>query len=399
MKRYLFASMVLGSVGAAAQAQSSVTLYGLTDAGLVASSNAGGGRVYKVASGNMQGDRWGMRGVEDLGGGWHAIFRLEGGYDITSGALGQGGALFGREATVGLGGKLGDVTVGRQYDSLTTFIGPYTAGDWYGNNSVGGWASVYGVHPGDIDNLGGSNRINNSVKFKSTNFGGFEVGGSYSLGGVTGEPSQNQVYSLSLSYAIDGFNGAVSYLNARDPNYSYFGDKPSSNTATSPSALNMTSPVYSGFASAHTAQVIAAGGAYIIGNATIGVEYDNMQFKDLSYEKGAGLNPLGLTGTAQFNIAEVSVAYRITPAFQVGVDYARTSGNSVGKVGGATYNQIDLAADYALSKRSDIYLVWVGQRASGVDSTGKSAVAAIANLTASNSANQMMVTAGIRHRF
>src|SRR5471032_203795 len=83
-------------------AQSSVTLYGILDAGFVYTNNSGGQKQYALNSGNVQGDRWGLRGTEDLGGGLSTIFVLEDGFSITKGTLGQGGDEFGRQAYVGV---------------------------------------------------------------------------------------------------------------------------------------------------------------------------------------------------------------------------------------------------------------------------------------------------------
>lgn len=74
--------------------------------------------MYELGSGNLQGDRWGLIGSEDVGGGLKAIFRLEGGFNVDNGMLGQGGAEFGRKAYVGLASPVGTVTLGRQYDLL-----------------------------------------------------------------------------------------------------------------------------------------------------------------------------------------------------------------------------------------------------------------------------------------
>lgn len=49
-------------------AQSSVSLYGLIDAGLTYTSNQGGSSNVQAASGAVNGSRWGLRGSEDLAG-------------------------------------------------------------------------------------------------------------------------------------------------------------------------------------------------------------------------------------------------------------------------------------------------------------------------------------------
>jgi predicted porin len=395
--------IALGALGCglvgSVQAQNSVTLYGLLDDGLVYNSNAKGTRQYEMAAGNLEGNRWGLIGSEDLGGGLKAIFRLENGFDINSGALGQGGSMFGRRAYVGLSTQYGDATVGRQYDALTTYMARYTAGGAGGDGVVASWAGIYGVHPGDMDNLGGTNRTNNSVKFNTESFRGLEAQAFYSFGNAAGNFTSSQTYSFATTYRSGPLDVGVAYDNVRDPNYSLFGDKPNSNTATSSSSLNMSSPVYSGFASAHTLQIVAAGVGYQIGAFRLGTEYSNVQFQNLGVESGTGLNPGKLSGTARFNIGEINAVYRATPALQLGAAFAVTRGSSVGTISGAHYNQTDIGADYALSKATDLYAVGIYQLASGHDSTGKVAVATIANLSASNNNKQAAVTLGIRHRF
>lgn len=107
-------------------AQSSVTLYGIIDVGLVFNNNAGGQKQYFMSSGNIQGSRWGLRGTEDLGGGLSALFVLENGFSVNNGRLAQGGDEFGRQAYVGLSStSIGTLTLGRQYDSIVDFTGAY----------------------------------------------------------------------------------------------------------------------------------------------------------------------------------------------------------------------------------------------------------------------------------
>ena len=91
-------SMIVISTGA--MAQSSVTLYGLIDESLNYVSNEGGHSAFTQTSGNVKGSRWGIKGTEDLGGGYQAIFTLENGFALNNGALGQGGLEFGRQAFV-----------------------------------------------------------------------------------------------------------------------------------------------------------------------------------------------------------------------------------------------------------------------------------------------------------
>ena len=145
------------TAGGAAFAQSSVTLYGLLDEGVnytnnVQTARAGapngrtGASQWSMSSGVLQASRWGLRGNEDLGGGYKAIFVVESGFDVGTGKLQQGGTFFGRQSYVGLtSSTLGNVTLGRQYDSIVDSIGPMQAGSF----AMGAFAD----HPGDIDNV------------------------------------------------------------------------------------------------------------------------------------------------------------------------------------------------------------------------------------------------------
>src|SRR5262245_49833884 len=98
---FSLAALAALAVPGAARAQSSVTIYGLFDIGVEAAKSGGGSTVREISGGSF-GSRLGFRGVEDLGGGLSAVFRLENGFAGDSGVLAQGGLIFGREASVGL---------------------------------------------------------------------------------------------------------------------------------------------------------------------------------------------------------------------------------------------------------------------------------------------------------
>ncbi|MES2945633.1 MAG: porin, partial [Pseudomonadota bacterium] len=89
MKKLTFvATAVLGLISTtAAMAQSTVTLYGLVDAGYNRVSGLRQGTVNSIASGIMEGSRVGFRGTEDIGGGYKAIFTLENRFEADTGAV------------------------------------------------------------------------------------------------------------------------------------------------------------------------------------------------------------------------------------------------------------------------------------------------------------------------
>ncbi|SAL41302.1 porin [Caballeronia humi] len=387
MKKSLLALAALGTFAGAAQAQSSVTLYGIIDAGFVYNNNSAGQKLYSLNSGNLQGSRWGLRGTEDLGGGLKAIFVLENGFNVMNGRLGQGGDEFGRQAYVGLStAQFGTATLGRQYDSVVDYTGALEVGSQ--------WATYFGAHPGDLDNMNNSNRVNNAIKYTSNDYAGFKFGGLYSLGGVAGQFNRNQIWSVGAGYNRGPLQLGAGYLNVKNPNSSFFGNNATSSTTGS----NMGgSLVYSGYASAHEQQVISAGAAYTIAAATIGATYSNTQFKDVGTDGGAALNPVGYTGgTAKFHNAEINFKYQLTPALLLGLAYDYTKGYGLND---AKYHQGMAGVDYFLSKRTDFYVAGVYQHASGTDSTNQTARANINGLTASSTSNQVAAIVGIRHKF
>ncbi|VVD33356.1 exported protein of unknown function [Paraburkholderia dioscoreae] len=94
----------LAGFAAGAHAQSSVTLYGIVDAGVEYVNHASkDGGAARLVSGGKNTSRWGLRGVEDLGGGLKAVFQLESGINIANGQFDDSsGAIFDRRATIGL---------------------------------------------------------------------------------------------------------------------------------------------------------------------------------------------------------------------------------------------------------------------------------------------------------
>jgi predicted porin len=408
-KHYGYVGAIIAMAAANAHAQSSVTLYGLIDTGINYTSSAQTGRnpdgslkgqsLINMTDGATRsyGSRWGLRGAENLGDGLAAIFTLENGFNVGNGALGQGGAMFGRQAFVGLkSSRLGAVTVGRQYDSQADFVSNY---------SVFSIAALSGTAPGDVDGLGHTRRVNNAIKYVSPAYGGVKFGGMYSLGGKPGDFTSNQIWALGASYENGGFSAGVGYFNARDPNLSSFGDNPNSG---GPGSNNMGSfgssteaqanPIYAGYASARTFEIYSAGTSYGFGKTTLAASFSHSSFDNLG-NLSAGPNPLNYRGTAIFNTATATVAYFATPALELGGGYTYTHGGGAGGNGSATYHQGIVSAQYFLSKRTEVYFYGVYQQASGTDSLGQPAVANIDLMTPSSTNHQFVGRVGIVQRF
>lgn len=172
MKKIIALAAAIAACGAA-QAQTNVTLYGLLDAAVDYNTNvdtAGHSRTWMPSlGGGMFPSRLGFRGSEDLGNGLKAIFTLETGIYTDTGATGQGNRLFGRQAWVGLAGRWGQLTLGRNYNMLynsmpeVEIIGP----------------AQYGL--GSLDAGIPNGRSDNSIAYKGT-FGAMTAGATYSVG-------------------------------------------------------------------------------------------------------------------------------------------------------------------------------------------------------------------------
>jgi GBP family porin len=392
MKKTLLIAALSGVFATAAHAQSSVTLYGLIDAGITYTNNVHGKSAWQQTSGMVNSSRWGLRGAEDLGGGMKAIFTLENGFNINNGGLGQSNAsisrMFGRQAFVGLSNnQFGTVTLGRQYDSVVDFLGPLAlTGTQYGGTTM--------AHPFDNDNLNNSFRVNNSVKFTSMNYSGFKFGAMYGFSN-TGEFANNRAYSAGASYSIGGLNIGAAYLQL--------------NNAPGPlGAVNPAGAVTTDLTLIAARQrTWGVGANYTFGPATAGLIYTQT---NLNQGIGVAAGTAGTTGgpavsfggnSAHFQNFELNGRYTLTPALSLASAYTYTQAN-FGSGSLPKWGQINLQADYALSKRTDVYLQGEYQHVMndrGVDGTPIRAMINNTSAGASSTSNQVAVTAGLRHRF
>ncbi|AOI56908.1 porin [Burkholderia diffusa] len=380
MKKPLIVAALAGVCATAAHAQSSVTLYGLIDAGITYTNNQGGHSAWQETSGSINGSRWGLRGTEDLGGGLKAIFTLENGFGINNGTLKQNGREFGRQAFVGLAHEsYGSLTLGRQYDSVVDFLGPLSlTGTQYGGTQF--------AHPFDNDNLNNSFRINNSVKYQSANYGGLKFGALYGFSNSS-DFSNNRAYSVGASYSYMGFNVAAAYMQLNN-----------NINALSLAASDPGAVAGDWTFAASRQRTWGAGLNYTFGPATAGFVFTQTRLTDsarISAGQSGVTGGIPLTGGTRFNNYEVNGRYALTPAFSLAGSYTYTDSRLDGQT--PSWHQFNLQADYALSKRTDLYLQGEYQR---VNADGLAVGANINGLgTASSTNKQIAVTAGMRHRF
>lgn len=235
MKKTILAFAVLGAFAVTASAQSSVTVYGIIDAAVVATTNqtATGGSKFSMDAGQLLTSRWGIKGSEDLGGGLKANFNLEGTLANDTGAAGAGfggnvfnqtgnnTSLFDRLSWVGLSGNFGAVTLGRNNILGVDSVGladPMSLAHAGSNPNVMFSALNSGAFFGGFGtNQGGTAlRQNNSIKYVSPLMSGFGGALMYGLGEKAGDTSASSYAGLS-GFFTDGTNGAaLSYAKMKD---------------------------------------------------------------------------------------------------------------------------------------------------------------------------------------
>lgn len=207
MKKTLIALAALAST--AAFAQSSVTLYGVADAGI--SKSTGSSTKFSSAGLMNNGNsRWGVRGTEDLGGGLKAGFNFEQGVNLQDGSLAQSGpGPFSRAAWMNLSGGFGEVRLGR---TLNPSFYAATAWELTG-------AANYSVVVNQFGAVLGGIRNSSQVAYTSPNMGGFSATIGYIMKGndadanVAGEQSK---VDLNAIYANGPLSVAVGYNKVQD---------------------------------------------------------------------------------------------------------------------------------------------------------------------------------------
>ena len=317
MKKTLVAAAVLASLGTAAFAQSSVTLYGRIDASIAWQKTSNVGFVpgvdanvgTQLRSGAHTGSRWGLSGKEDLGGGLNAIFTLEQGFNVDTGSASVAANQFHRQAFVGLQGGFGTLTAGRQY---TITDQNYGAFDVFGLSGYSAHAYAFNTNctvAGIGDCIG---RQNNAIQYATPSMGGFGAKLMWAPGedkapGV----SAGSYYGGILSYTAGPLNVGASWDSVK--------------AAGSRSTTNHT-----------------IGASYDLGAARIYAMYEGgknkvIDAKDTGYSLGA-VFPLG--GPSLY------VSYARENQKIAGAKVSRTSAFS-------------LMGQYPLSKRTYVYAAYL----------------------------------------
>ncbi len=335
MKRHLtlIAVAVTTLLAAPAHAQSSVTLSGLADAFVGSMRMAGApGRVYQVGSGGLTTSWFGMRGVEDLGGGLAATFALTSFMRVDTGSAGRfdGDPFYSRDANVGLSGRLGSVRLGRATapNFLPTILtNPF--GDSFtfsplvlhANVNTSAWS--YRTTPADTG-------WGNQVLYTTPSFGGLTATLQYQFGeqlNTTGNDSKKNV-GVNLIYSSGPWSAAAYY--ERDQ-------------VSNPGNSAPLTTVVAGVAVPETKKDWMVGGSYNPGFAKFFVTYGGAKTEVADYD--AKTMSLGVS-------VPVGAGSILAAIARTKVEGAYDGSRTTGSVG----------YDYFLSKRTDLYAVLMQDR-------------------------------------
>ena len=351
MKKSLIALAVLAASGAA-MAQSSVTLFGIIDAGVgyVDNVNAAGDNKYGLGTSGNATSRIGFRGVEDLGGGLKAGFWLEG--EVFADGGNPDGLNFKRRSTVGLEGNFGEVRLGRDLVAGYNKTSSYDLFSQTGIGQFSGWRNWDGAAATNGDENG--IRSNNLVSYYTPNFGGFKAGVSYGFDEQTTGKAGRYVGG-NVSYDNGPISAAVSY-----------------------DRLNV---IGSGVRGAGDRDALTLAASYNFGVAKlIGIA----QRQEYSYAAGAD---------RKFNNYALGVSAPVGGAGEVKLQYARYDQKAIN----AEADQLSLGYVHNLSKRTAVYgtVAYLKNKdgsALGLQSKG-------INTTSAANEKQTGVQVGVRHSF
>lgn len=380
MKKSLIALAALAAIAGSAQAQSTVTLYGMLDVGLGNFTTNGTADAtgalkslsqVKLDSAALNGNRWGLRGSEDLGGGLSAIFNLESGFSIDSGASGQGGLLFGRRANVGFASGFGKVELGRNsssYDDVSadhammgqSWFDPSNVNNGNAPSTVTTLAAAatpaaFGAAAAPFLNrtttwVGYNTRFNNSIKYTSANFSGFTGSVMYAFGeDKTAAVGASKTISANAKYA----NGPLLV------SLGYQSEAGARTATTEPALVNKLLSV-----------------SYDLGAAKIGFGANRAKYAGMGFDV-AGQNEYNLSVAVPMGATTLSAGYAVS------------NGDDLGKSTG-----FGVQALYALSKRTTLY---VGAVSTSTYDNLADEVRAVA--PTSDIQRNTTYAAGVRHSF
>jgi len=449
MKKSLFAVAALSAIAGAAQAQSSVTVYGILDVGyvgenakvlgpvttsttpvatpgLVAPINRSGSASTtgnQFGAGAQQTNRLGFKGTEDLGGGLSAFFTVEVGLTPQNEQIFNSGATQNRQTFVGLKKNgIGSGSIGTQYTVIHTAVGATTAGQ---QNQVMGDV-IYGAASGFDTKLTGTGnfsnstdnytvRTNNMLKLQTESLAGFTVTGFLTANNTNSTQTSATTGATTLGSSNQGYYGGTNNQNGwglganyawqkllLTANYQAFTSKnPTADIYTpglktsqySVAATSSVVTVTSGVApiGAPAAWNQSSGGSNVQDNqAYIAGTYDFGILKAYAQWSNRKVSSqedpnVYLKRSAQ----QLGVRSFITPTIEAWASAGNGRYQSFGTSSPtAHFTGYQLGSNYWLSKRTNLYAIYGGFNTSTVSTT-----------TGNYSANANNYAVGVRHTF
>jgi predicted porin len=197
--------------------------------------------------------------------------------------------------------------------------------------------------------------------------------GSPAVGTTAGS---SRAYSFGLNYANGPFGIGAAYTDITYPSQA--------TPAFSTALANVTT------GNVRDLRTFGVGGRYSIGAAVLWALYTNTRFEPVS------------GSSTTYAAYEAGAKYAFTPALTAGAGYTymHLSNANTGH-----WNQVNLSADYALSKRTDVYALGIYQIASGHNAATGDLQAQIGsstsyfNTSGTGADNQLAFRVGIRHKF
>jgi predicted porin len=431
MKKSLLAVAALGAFASAAQAQSSVTVYGIMDVGYIGSnssitaSNTAASANYATnsayANANLkqsnsflgtsaeQTSRLGFKGTEDLGGGTAAFFTIETGLTPTSTNF---SGINNRQSFVGLKKNgLGSASIGTQYQPIHVAVAATDPGAQ--NNMVGSVIYTGGTDSGVAGYAAATNantsayqsRFANAIAFNSDTFAGFKLNAFGVLNNATSSTitntGSNQNIATGGTVNTNGWSLGVDYTWNKlfaTANYSAMKNL----TATTNQTALGTSTAVAGTSNA---------GAWVLFSAAAnGVNVqDNTTYVAATYDFGiakAYANWISRKASDTANSSyyqkrqaeQIGVRSYVTPTVEAwasaGVGTFTPYGNNQNS---AHFNAWQLGSNYWLSKRTNLYAIY-GQFAQA-NATYTATTAAGVSTTGNYAANVNSYAIGARHTF
>jgi len=403
MSRGLIAGAILALVTGAAHADDingdSVTLYGILDVavGTVEHSANGTSRggvtvnpekvstaypnsVTGMFNGGISDPRWGIRGNENLGGGLHAFFGLESGFNLPSGQINNGaaaiagannttsgasaldGQLFDRGAFVGLrDDTYGSLAFGRTttlgYDTLASYD-PLSFAAMFSPFGFSGSYSAGGITEGS--------RTDNNLKY-TNKIGDFKIGLSYSFGGVAGNFGDGSTLGADIGYEAQHLGVDAGYYYARDIVHS--GALVGVNPVGSPLIGNNV-----GTLTLNNDEDFYLLAKYSFGALTVKGGYERSEIKPPSdpAAPGATTDYYGFQGSlvntvdaSKTNVYFFGGDYRITPRLDIAAGFYDTQLMQSADVAGGNQLEYSVLVDYNLSRRTDVYVGYMFSKLNG----------------------------------